>query len=80
MLGNATEWYLKGYRETKVMLLALLAALLVLVTSVAVTLASRLRSFNFKVEFESQNHLANSRNNADKGEGLQESEERKQLS
>lgn len=61
------------------MLLALLAALLVLVTSVAVTLAGRLRSFHFKVEFESQKHLADNGNSSDKRESLPESEERKPL-
>jgi hypothetical protein len=62
------------------MLLALLAALLVLVTAVAVTLAGRLKAFNFKVEFESQNQLVSSGDNAEKGESLPASEEQKQLS
>jgi len=62
------------------MLLAVLAALLVLLTSVAVTLAGRLRSFNFSVEFEGRNRLANTKNPPDKKEELPEVEERKQLS
>jgi hypothetical protein len=39
-----------------------------------------LRSFNFSVEFEGQNRLANTKNRADKNEDLPEAEERKQLS
>lgn len=61
------------------MLLALLAALLVLVTSVAVTLAGRLRSFVFKVEFENQNRLKNSGNDPEKREFVPEPERREQL-
>jgi hypothetical protein len=38
------------------------------------------RSFNFSVEFEGQNRLANTKNPADKTEDLPEVEERKQLS
>jgi hypothetical protein len=62
------------------MLLAILAALLVLLTSVAVTLAGRLRSFNFRIDFESRDHLESTRNPADERESLLEGKERKQLS
>jgi hypothetical protein len=61
------------------MLLAFLAAILVLVTAVGVTLAIRLKSFNFKVEFEGRNRLPDGGDDADRRERLPEAEEKKYL-
>jgi hypothetical protein len=72
-------WYSKRVPETKVMTLAIFSALRVLLTAVAVTLAGRLKSFAFKVSFESKEQATQIEGQTDKRELLSEGKETRQL-